>query len=106
MSLPDVWYLCDDEDWVKLSALLYDAGQCLIELRLMSLDTKMENLLMEIRTAERQNLDLTDLANQYTSVSKQKSQLQTKPGRLHFIDNLLEKAYQTRQITREEVLPL
>lgn len=106
MSLPDVWYLCDEEDWKRLSALIYEEAGCIIELKIMALNKKMENLLMEVRTAERTKIDTTPLVEKYTEAMTQKYTLQSKEGRLNFINDMLTNCYNKRRKETEEVLPL
>lgn len=106
MSLSPVWYLCDDPEWLTHAAGLYEAGECLIQLRIMSLEIQMENLLMEVRTAERTKVDTTPLAVRYIEAMHQKQSLQTKKGRLKFMDGILTKSYENRKQKEGDILPL
>lgn len=102
----DYWWLCDDQDWLKEAAVICQASKLVVQLKIMSLDTKMSKLLMSIRDAESRKQDVTPIAEEYALVMKRHSRLRTQEGANEFLDEMLEKAYNTRRIEKEEVLPL
>jgi hypothetical protein len=89
-----MWALCNDKEWLERTALLVDAGEQVLVLKDMSLSKTMENLLMQMRTAERSGGDVTVLAGEYAEVMRQKQRLKTRNGRLEFFDGILTPAYE------------
>jgi hypothetical protein len=84
---------------------IIEAGHCLISLRMMSLDKKLDELLSKIRVAEITRSNINELTLEYQRISKEKKHLSSEPGRLEFIEELLNSYYQSK-IKNEDVLPL
>lgn len=103
VELPPHWYTHLGDDPKAL--MLVHAGQCLIQLRLMALDTQLKGLLIELQAVERERGDGNALAGEYGAVMEQRRHLASKVGEFEFISNILEGYYQ-RQKLADEVLPL
>lgn len=108
--------LLPDEWWARLpdaeANKVIQVAKCLIQLRLMSLERKASDLLLEMQKVERtsrvgkEDIEvITDISNEYSEAVNGRKRLMSKEGQLEFIEEMLTAYYERKKQDRD-VLPL